>query len=796
MGDDKAQSGYGGRAVPRSRSVRWAALATLVVIAAGCGAGDPSDTGGGGNGNGNGGGGNRDEIGKPGPGKQLKQEFIVVNEGQTERTQTVLASVPFPEGGVKDLANLSIKEHWTSWRTLQKWADGLVKIGQAQFTATLKPDERRLFHLVKDSRAANKAFSAHAWTRKQEGKFGIVVEVIDDYGVSYYAIPDEGKLLHSSYHAQTRFWRLYLHSIDKSKGIKRDFLACRLYMTYYRDVPFVDLEIAIGSDYLGADDPKNSTDPNDYVLGPVHFKKLFLHTVNGKIRMRQRDKQGVAPVNRDVVNKRDTYTLLSDTWLDDGQTKYWNCVILMDDESAERAERDRWNANWLESADRPLRPLATLASWQSTDALGIHGGPVTGPKLSYDMAEQDFRSWDGRDHFGPFGTWGDAQNTHQTGTPRNAPVSPELAHAIQGENPRLLAAVEGKAWQQALRTFHLWDLEITAEMDIYFWFGLWFGITGKKKLSGETLGRFRIWGNDRRDDPYPAYRKDIPLEMNKRNHGFNPFDAEHATVDLLFDYFTISGSFWARDELEMMGEWMKGVMRFKEYNTQWPQSPRAEGWTMQAWVQCYLATGDERIKTYAMRRITEVIDRNQMKHRPERPLGFQWDSTGRPFPRTTGLFLPWQVAAVAYGYLGASRFFGSNVAMQLAEDAILTADYCSVKNFTDPVTKRFIKRDLRYQVPVVFNGTYQNKTYKKQEVPIEFFDNDPNIGAQLGGGTASFYLTAAFLLARHTKRESVRRMALELGDWLAGDYEADDRWRLWMKWGTCIPEEWLQKNRR
>ena len=78
--------------------------------------------------------------------------------------------------------------------------------------------------------------------------------------------------------------------------------------------------------------------------------------------------------------------------------------------------------------------------------------------------------------------------TGTTGTPRNHPLSPELAHAIQGAHHRLLQKLEQMAWAQAMRPYHLWALQVGDEQNILLWDGVPI-YPGSRDLSHESLGR-------------------------------------------------------------------------------------------------------------------------------------------------------------------------------------------------------------------------------------------------------------------------------------------------------------------
>ena len=751
-------------------------MAFLAGLGACTGSGGPSSGGGGGGGKGP-----RPKVGP------VDSNFFVQNESSKARQQTIRASVPFAETQCKDIRGVGVEGFKTSWRVLQNWPDGSVKIAQATFVDSLKANERKLYKVSAKGGLIEDDFKQHPWTSKANGKFVFYPEVRDVDNVPYFGFTlGEGEILESTTHCRTRFWRVYLRNGDKNAGIKRDYLTARIYMTEYRDMPFVSVDLVLCNDYLGSDTPGSSTDPNLFPLGSVRVKKALCHIKGGRAKMRMRERQGAPLPIFDSGSGIESWGLLDDTYLGDAASKHWSFLVYFEDSGAKQGEKDEWRSLWDLEVTKPLRPLATFETWVKTDALGVCGGPTKGPDDVWDRVEREVGVWRGRNHFGTFGSWGDPKNTHTTGTPRNFAASPELIRAVQAEHPGMLEVLEGKAWQQSVRPVHLWGLDIDQSRDIYMWFGTKFGINGKYKLSNDTLGRYLIHANDGKDDPYKRYRVGLP---SKPYHDFNALDAEHVTIDMLFDYYTVSGSFWARHEIEQTGQWCRGLWRFKDYPGSTVMSTRAEGWMMQLFVQAYVATGIESFKVDMLRRITEITDRDRHADHPSRSMKWEKNYANTKYPKDHWFYMPWQHSAVVYGFLAANRFFGSELAMKIAEDAIFTADYASVENFTDPVTKKFSSWNMRYYVCAKIDGPYNGKTYSNFLPPIDFFDTDPNVGSKVWGSTKKFFMSAAYMLAARTEDPAARARALKLGDHLLGDFS--NRVIFWDKWASTIPENQL-----
>ncbi|HLQ38229.1 MAG TPA: hypothetical protein VK348_10525, partial [Planctomycetota bacterium] len=244
------------------------------------------------------------------------------------------------------------------------------------------------------------------------------------------------------------------------------------------------------------------------------------------------------------------------------------------------------------------------------------------------------------------------------------------------------------------------------------------------------------------------------------------------------------GDAWAREELRQLGQSLKGLMRLQNAYTATISSVRAEGWTMQGFVQCYLATGDESLKNYAIARLHLVVDPQRLQNHPSKAIAFQDNYAGTLFPLNHKFFMPWQHAAVLFGYLGAFEFLADPLFLHVCEDVPTTVDYSWVRNYQDP-TYGLVANGLRYYVPVEFDGA---------PIPANFWDGTPGVGVRWGdaplGGAHTFLIAPLLLLADQTPIQSVWQKALLYGAILRGPPLNDnDRWE---KWHYCIPEWYTQ----
>ena len=726
-------------------------------------------------------GGQETSVIPPGPGApgnplEIGLAFSVKNDSSYTRTETILASVPFPQSGYPSLQNLAVSGHETSWLPLQYWADGTVKVAQAQFTDTLSPGESKSYTVVRDEPATSGPFQRNAWVSEVATNLEFGAEVQDTYYVPYRAVAaGVGTVLQSTALAQTSVWRTY-HTPVGQPGIGRDYLASTFYVTEYRDMPYVVVDWILGNDYLGADTvPPGNSDPNLRALGTVDVRmaKFLCRGATEVLAYRPVEEQIGGP---DLLGDGFVaFPVMQDTFLADAQTRRYRFLLRFVPPSADPGEVQHWHESAIAVLQEPMHALAAQRSWQDTAAAGLLGGPIAGPVDGNARAEAEYQSWLGSNSFGTWGSRGDILATATTGTPRNHPLSPELAHAIQGQNHRLLRKLEQMAWAQAMRPYHLWQLQVPDDQNIMLWTG-----TPLLSVAGESLGRRSLADSD----PWPQYR--TLAAGQSPAHGWGSYDHEHWSCDLLFDYWTISGDAWAKEELRQLGQSLKGLMRISFYYTAYVQAARAEGWCMQGFAQVYQATRDVSLKGYAMRRASEIVDVQRHKQHPSRSMSWASNYPSTHYPLDHEFFMPWQHGAVLYGYLGAYRSFNEPLLLQIASDVVDTVAYSWVTNVQSP-DHGFVPQGLRYYVPATHNGV---------EVPPYYWDAPP-LGVALGdsplGGVHTFLIGGLHHLAALTTSSGLRGRALYYGGWLLGSMEDANRWN---KWNYCLPLVYSQQQQQ
>jgi hypothetical protein len=725
--------------------------------------GDPGDPGGGTRGG--------------GTSTAVVNEFLVYNDSGITRNETLLASVPFAKGQHMSLDGVGVNGLATCWRVLQRWQDGSVRVAQAQFTDEVPANAKKTYEVVSNVSALQGSFAQHDWVAGVG--VDVRIEVTDDHNVMYSAkLSDASPVtLTESYLHRERRWRLYMRNPNPNAGIGRDFLAARVYVKEFRDTPLVKIGVVVGNDYLGADNPQGSSDPNLYPLGPVSFKKLDVLVGKGYVAMRDHARQGSPTQSYDANSGCDRFTVFENDWFDDGQTKLWNFDLYCEHPGGSSADKAKWLANWQAQDATPLRPLATHSSWLSTKAFGVYGGPLEGPTDAFDRCEKELASWRGTNWFGPWGSWGDSRGSNTTGTPRNAPMSMAGGWAVMGENPRILEMLEGMTHQQACRTYHMWELEVGDRDGRYFWSGIPYE-KGGRKLSEENHGRYDMWQND----PYASYRGGVNWSWGETNHKWNAYDAEHFSADLLFDYYTLTGDGWALDEMHMLGQCLKALMRLERFFTANIVSARAEGWCMQGFLQMWLVTGDDNYRDYALARTEEIVGPNREWDHASHALCFQFNHPLTGWPNDTGFFMPWQHGPVAMAFHAAYEYWGEIRCKRISDDVVASTEYAWVLGYQDPKWG-FVQNGLRYYVPVEHNT---------QAIPANFFDSQYGIkfGDSPLGGAHEFLISGLYMIAQDIEFPILEAKALYMADNLLGSV-GSSRERLWSKWCFGIPEGML-----
>ncbi len=706
-----------------------------------------------------------------GPGEVVSAPFVaqidIVNDGAA-REETLFASVPFAWGHAPNLDGLTIAGHDTAWRVLQRWPDRSVRVAQAQWRESLAGNDSITHTVASFGNRLLGDFQPHPVFAAGLPDFGS--DVSDRFGVVYTATATgNGEVLQETPLARVRRWRTY-HRAAAGVGIDRDFLTSTFYVTEFRDEPVVLVDWVLGNDYLGADDPNGSTDPELYPLGDVDVNEARFRHRNADLALSYRAVAEGIGAAVPAADGFEAIPVMQNTFVGDGQTRRYRFLLLRDDPAATPVQVAAARAAANQRIDSPVQTLATRDSWQQTHALGLLGGPAVGPTDAAVRADIDWNDWTNGNHFGTWGSHGDVKSTGQTGTPRNHPITPALVHALQSHDLRLLTQVEQLAWIQAARPYHLHGLRVENDDPVL----LWSGVPGPENWSPESFGRRNIL----QQGLYENYR--VRANAGERAHDFSPFDVEHWSMEAVFDYWTITGDAWAQAELRLLGENLRGLLRPVDFFTSTGMSARAEGWCMQGFVQAFLATDQLRFRDAALDRAHDIVDRDRTKNGPHRALSISSTDPRTMWPGSHEFYMPWQHGGVLQGYLAGWKFFGDPLLLEICEDVSLTVQYGWVRNVVDPIFG-VVADGLRYYVPLTHEG---------QPVLPTVFDisHGVSFGDSPLGGAHTFLTSGLLLLHQASQDPASKARALEYGELLLqAPLSDDDRWN---KWFFTVPAAW------
>ena len=291
-------------------------------------------------------------------------------------------------------------------------------------------------------------------------------------------------------------------------------------------------------------------------FGPMRLRRFAVRSTDRRLRFRPRFvvENAIEPslpvLDGDGAPLGYRQVLLgpSDTlYLGDRTAKAFRLDLFWDDEGATTEQRRRAVA----VARAPVVALPRLSDVRRTMAFGVHGGPAPwAGRATVDAgvsAIARLLAWRGHAQFGPFGDHGDPADAALGGMPRSG--EGVLHDVVRFRSPELLRAAETMVLQHGLRP----TLPLPA----------------------------------RQPRDLAAYRQGLGPRSLAAPHGFVALDYEHFSVDLLFDYYWLTGDAWARAELVRAGETLRHVLQQLPFSTS-----RGEGLVLTAGVKIARATGD------------------------------------------------------------------------------------------------------------------------------------------------------------------------------------------------------------
>lgn len=601
--------------------------------------------------------------------------IFVENAAPTVRQEIVRASVPLKRGKYKSLQNLTIRGIDTAWVPLTHWPDGSIQWAQAQFFDTLNASSMHTYEVTAGTAIpADRLTLAAPWLLAPIIRGKIRTEVEDIYGTVYDTGLELDRsagpngIVMSTPRLVTYRLRSYHKPRDANKqGIGRDFLTLTAYLTFFHFCAHAEFTLILGNDYLGKDEVTDELkdDPNLYPLGDMRFKRFTLVIRGMNLAfiprfVRQNSLRPPEPIlddkKKQVGWRQDLIGPGKGFYLGDATSKVFDIVMFAPlgnprfKSTNLDEQRRRESAHAIAGA--PLFPIVHVDDLRRSRAAGAHGGPAPTSPRAQPIARGRYERWLGTDHFGPFGSWGEALSTHQTGTPRNTPLA--LHAAYRSYNRGLMRIAMGQCFQQSLRPYHLFGLKVAPDQDIYLE-GLPFK-RGDRWISRETLGRSKL------PESSELHRRDLLLPYHGP-HGRNAFDYEHFSVDLLYEFYCMTGLPWVRDELRVLGEQLKGMLRPATYYFSKARTTRGEGWCFKALALCHRATRDPSFKRLALERLP-IVEAAREKS------GAAVSQRGDPRALGEGVpyDAPWQQAAYVMGMIACYREFEDKRFARLALD--------------------------------------------------------------------------------------------------------------------------------
>ena len=623
---------------------------------------------------------------------RVERRLAVTNPSDHARRQIVRASVPFARGELRDAASVAIDGELAFAVPLLRWPDGSVAVLQAHFALELSALESRSLSVTP---AAAPAAAPPPGSWPFEDGLPLYTEVADPWGQVYTAkwIADDQPVESLS---------SPLVRVRRFRGVHRrgsaEFLGAVAYLVSYRGTGRGELTVVLDN---GAHVP----DPDHVGLGPVRLRSFALCSSDERLRFRPRfaSENALSPPEKIDGGHRQLLLGPSDQiYLGDRTAKAFRFDLFIDEEGAPEARR----VAAAEAAAAPLLAWPRLSDVRRTRAFGAHGGPAP---TSTDRSAARWLRWRQSARFGPFGGHGDPEDAAAQGTPRNGPSA--LHNVVRWRSPRMLSAAETMVLQHGLRP-----------------------------TPGTTV---------RYPDDLASFRRGLSPRSRQRPHGFTALDYEHFSVDLLYDYYWLTGDLFAREELRRMGRGLRPILDTVPFLTS-----RGEGWCLQAGVLIARATGDAGLLEYlharARSRVLPEISG------PPTTVALAQPPHEAALGPSDWFDAPWQMAALVHGL---HALFGATADPEVADAAVQIARVMAGPGWVEGVGPKYLvsaRQSGRYILPVGHG-------------PME--------------GTASMEI-GAFVLAADMTQEAAdralfgrRAKAIVDANWAPGDDEIGaDRW--------------------
>jgi hypothetical protein len=577
----------------------------------------------------------------------------VRNPGTVEFDGVLPVSVPWPRGALKSLQAARVGADVAPVDVLMRWPDQSVAVAQLWVRVRLAAGEQQQL-LVEpvDTEPAPDDADEHAF----EGELALRTVVVDPWGREYCAAfePDRsagpaGVLRSGPRFVERRFAAVHRAADDA----EATFLGVRAYLRAFRSERRAELTLLLDAD------PNDS----DRATGPVRFRTFALESLDPRLRFVPRfaaenllRRAEPRLESGELVGYRQELLGPSDSlYLGDRTAKAFRFDLFADGPEVPAGARAR--ARTVVAAAPTA--FADLDWVRTTRAFGAHGGPAPVRGDDADgIAAAIERQWRQLARFGPFGDFGDPADAAAQGTPRNGPCA--LHDVLRWRSAALLRTAEAQVLQQSLRPTPGFVLRLPAE--------------------------------------WTAHRQGLSARAIARPHGFTALDYEHFSVDLLFDWFWLTGDPFARDELARAGVGLERLLRGLPFKT-----ARGEGWSLQGGVLIARALGDGdllgRLRARAVGELLEALGG------PGTPFAIRQPAHTDAFGPDEPFDAPWQMAALVRG-LAALHTATGDEAVRAA--AVAVAEKMATTGWVDGVGPKYFVSALdptRYRMPVGFAPT-------------------------------------------------------------------------------------------
>lgn len=626
----------------------------------------------------------------PGP-QELVRHLTANNPSDHDRRQIVRASLPFARGEVRDARHVEVDGEVAHAVPLVRWPDGSIAVLQAHFALELSAMQSRSLRVLPVGAPAVAPAAPGDWPF--EGSLPLYTEVCDPWGQVYTArwVADEQPLASLS---------SPLVRVRRFRGMHRrgdtEFLGAIAYLVSYRGTRRAELTVVLDN---GAHDPER------IALGPVRFRSFALCSSDDRLRLKPRFARDNALQPPHEIDGGFRQFLLGPSdqiYLGDHTAKAFRFDLFRDAEELSGGQR----AAAADAVEAPLMAWPVVGEVRRTRAFGGHGGPAP---AGLDRSSAHLLRWRQSARFGPFAGHGDIEDAAAQGTPRNGPSA--LHNVLRWRSPAMLSAAETMVLQHGLRP---------------------------------TPGVVT-----RRPTDLAPFRRGLSPRSLQRPHGFTALDYEHFSVDLLYDYYWLTGDAFALAELRRMGSGLRPVLDTVPFLTS-----RGEGWCLQAGALIARATGDADLLAYLLARARSRVLPEISG--PPTTVALAQPPHESALGPTDWFDAPWQMAALVHGL---HALFRVTDAPDVSAAAVRTARVMAGPGWVEGTGPKYLvsaSQSGRYTLPVGFG-------------PME--------------GTAVMEIGAFVLAAEMTEESADRavfaRRAREIVDanWARGDGRiGDDRW--------------------